>query len=156
MNDSIPIEIERKFLVTSVPELHNGTAIRQGYITKKGATVRIRISGSEAWLTIKGRAVGLSKPEFEYPIPMEHAEYMLLNMCGDRMIEKTRYFFPIGAHTLELDVFGANLLGLVVAEVEISHEGEVIELPYWIGREVTEDRRYKNKRLANIQRIPKL
>lgn len=150
----IPVEIERKFLVKCLPVLGVGTPIRQGYLTKKGATVRVRVAGAEAWITVKGRAVGMTKPEFEYPIPVEHAEYMLENMCDDRIIEKTRYFIPIGEHTLELDVFGGNLEGLVIAEVEVSAEDDEIDLPGWVGREVTEDKQYKNKKLASRQKVP--
>ncbi len=68
-----------------------------------------------------------------------------------RRIEKTRYDVPgDGGLTIELDVYGGALAGLVVAEVEFASEddADAFAAPAWFGREVTDDGRYKNQRLA--------
>ena len=89
-------EIERKFLVSGDAwrGLVEPLRIRQGYVaTKDGATVRVRVVGGEAFLTLKDHAVGLVRHEFEYPIPVEDAETILDTMCGN-LVEKNRYRIP--------------------------------------------------------------
>ena len=146
------IEIERKFLVKG--DAWRGLAeplrIRQGYVpTKDGTTVRVRVVGGEAFITLKDRAVGLVRHEFEYPIPVEDATTILDTMCGN-FVEKNRYRIPVKEAGLFWEVdefFGANA-PLVTAEIELPDENTVVELPDWIGREVTDDHRYKNNNLA--------
>ncbi len=143
------VEIERKFLV-------NGNAwktaqpihLRQGYLnTDKSRTVRVRIAGPNAFLTIKGTATNLSRPEFEYLIPVEDAEALLV-LCSDSIIEKRRYTLPIGDVIWEIDEFcGANE-GLVVAEVELKSATQQFNFPDWLGVEVSDDSRYYNSSLA--------
>ena len=102
------IEIERKFLVdiNKLPKLTNGHTIKQGYIqTQDYTTVRIRISEKEAFLTIKSKNKGASRLEFEYPIPLLDAQEMLMHICQDTVVEKTRYLIPYNGHTWELDIF---------------------------------------------------
>ena len=145
-------EIERKFLVNG--DAWRGLAepvrIRQGYVaTKDGTTVRVRVVGNEAFLTLKDHAVGLVRHEFEYPIPRDDAETILDTMCGD-LVEKNRYRIPAKEPGLVWEVdeyFGTNA-PLVTAEIELSDEKTVVELPDWIGCEVTDDHRYKNNNLA--------
>ena len=145
-------EIERKFLVKG--DAWRGLAeplrIRQGYVaTKDGTTVRVRVVGGEAFLTLKDHAVGLVRHEFEYPIPVGDAETILDTMCGN-LVEKNRYRIPAKEAGLfwEVDEFlGANA-PLVTAEIELPDENTVVQLPDWIGLEVTDDHRYKNNNLA--------
>ena len=145
-------EIERKFLVKG--DAWRGLAeplrIRQGYVpTKDGTTVRVRVVGGEAFLTLKDHAVGLVRHEFEYPIPVGDAETILDTMCGN-LVEKKRYRIPAKEAGLFWEVdeyFGANA-SLVTAEIELPDEKKVVELPDWIGLEVTNDHRYKNNNLA--------
>ena len=149
---TMAFEIERKFLVTG--DAWRGLAepvrIRQGYVaTKDGTTVRVRIVGDKAFLTLKDHAVGLVRHEFEYPIPSDDAETILDTMCGD-LVEKNRYSIPAKEPGLVWEVdeyFGANA-PLVTAEIELPDEKTVVELPGWIGRDVTNDHRYKNNNLA--------
>ncbi len=146
------LEIERKFLVKG--EAWRGLAepvrIRQGYVaTKNGTTVRVRVAGDAAFITLKDRAVGLVRHEFEYPIPPADAEAILDAMCGN-LVEKNRYRIPAAEPGLAWEVdeyFGANA-PLVTAEIELPDEKTVVALPDWIGREVTDDHRYKNNNLA--------
>lgn len=140
------IEIERKFLVVGDTwrATAQGTAYRQGYLCNRTeSNVRIRIGGNAAWLTIKGKTVGMSRPEFEYPLPLADAEE-LLRLCQQPLIEKTRYCVEHAGHTWEVDVFGGDNAGLVMAEIELQDPGQVFDIPDWVGKEVTQDPRYYN------------
>ena len=143
-------EIERKFLVdpAQLPPLEHPHIIRQGYIPTQGtATVRVRISSEKAFLTLKGRATGISRSEFEYPIPVEDAGKMLSELCAKPLIKKRRYLIPYRGHTWELDIFEGENAGLIVAEIELGNENEVFEKPRWITEEVSFDPRYRNANL---------
>jgi adenylate cyclase len=144
------VEIERKFLVADASWKNiadDGVACRQGYlVSDEQKTVRVRIIGTEAFLTIKGETTGISRTEFEYPIPVEDAEAML-ELCGN-LIEKMRYFIECADVTWELDVFEGANQGLVMAEVELKSEDQAFELPPWAGEEVSGDIRYYNAYLA--------
>lgn len=148
------IEIERKFLTSSEAwreQAGEGKLYRQGYLTSgpDAASVRVRIEGTEAKLNIKSVTVGNARLEYEYPIPVVDAEELLDKLCKKPLIEKRRYL--VNRHDLvwEIDEFMGDNEGLVVAEVELRHEDQVIDLPDWIGKEVTEDTRYYNACLVN-------
>jgi adenylate cyclase len=147
-------EIERKFLVVNDDWRQGleGKLYRQGYIpTTDARTVRIRVVGSKGYLTLKGPVSNLTRPEFEYDIPLHDAQTMLNILCDPPLIEKYRYRLPVGSLVWEIDEFlGANA-GLTVAEVELDTPDQSIELPPWIGPEVTDDKRYYN---ANLVRHP--
>lgn len=143
-------EIERKFLVTSDAwrEGSVGVEFRQGYLSRDpGHTVRVRLAGEQGFLTIKGRRRGLTKAEFEYPIPAADA-IELLRLCGQPLIEKTRYRVPHGGLVWEVDEFAGANAGLIVAEVELQAENQLFELPPWVGTEVSFDKRYYNSQLG--------
>lgn len=144
-------EIERKFLVVGDDwrQGAQGELMRQGYIpTQDARTVRVRRVGDRAYLTLKGPAVGLVRPEFEYPIPVADAQTILDTLCQPPLIEKTRYRLPRGNVVWEIDEFWGDNQGLIVAEVELTHADQVVDLPDWIGTEVTQDVRYQNSSLA--------
>lgn len=144
-------EIERKFLVNGDKWRTLGTGIIycQGYIrTTNETTVRIRIVGERGYLTIKGLTVGTSRPEFEYPIPIEDAREMLNTLCERPLIEKIRFRIEQGGLIWEVDEFLGENQGLIIAEVELTDENQVIELPDWIGAEVSNEPRYFNANLA--------
>lgn len=143
-------EIERKFLVDKalLGELAGGVAIRQGYLPTAGeTTVRVRLAGETACLTLKRPSTGATRLEFEYRIPLEDARQILAELCADSRIEKTRYRIPYGGRVWELDVFHGDNEGLIVAEVELQTEDEPISRPEWVTREVTHDPRYSNANL---------
>jgi len=146
----VGVEIERKFLVEGDAWRTQGeaTLLRQGYLSLDPArTVRVRIDGENAFLTIKGKSVGASRGEWEYPIPVPDAAELLDGLCQQPLVEKFRHRIASGPHTWEVDEFlGANA-GLVVAEIELAFEDEAFEKPDWLGREVTGDARYFNSRL---------
>ena len=145
------LEIERKFLVNKplLPPLDDGETIVQGYIlTQSKTAVRIRIKGSEAYLTIKGENTGAIRAEYEYPIPLADAEEMLENLCDGPKISKTRYRVEVSPHIWEIDEFHSENAGLILAEIELSDESESFHRPEWLAGEVTHDPRYYNSNLA--------
>lgn len=144
------IEIERKFLVTGDAwrQASKVRSIRQGYLAVGTTnTIRIRIADAEAWLGIKGKAVGGARPEFEYPVPLAEAE-QLLTLTPYQVIEKTRYVLPHDGLVWEVDEFHGANQGLIVAEVELETVDQAITLPDWVGKEVTDDPRYRNALLC--------
>ncbi|MDB9445449.1 CYTH domain-containing protein [Anabaena sp. CS-542/02] len=144
-------EIERKYLLQgdSWRELSIGSVYCQGYIaTKNQVTVRVRIVGQQGYLTIKGPSVECSRLEFEYPIPVEDAQEMLNTLCEQPWIEKIRYKVEWGGLTWEIDEFDGLNKGLILAEVELKDANQEIELPPWIGEEVSHDHRYFNSYLV--------
>ena len=148
------IEIERKFLVKGDRwrSLGTGEFYRQGYLAtaQAGATVRVRVAGDRGYITVKGTTVGSRRAEFEYQIPVSDAQEMLDTLCHQPLIEKTRYKIPLGSLIWEVDEFAGANAGLIVAEVELQDPQQAIELPDWIGLEVTEDARYFNAYLAQV------
>jgi CYTH domain-containing protein len=146
------IEIERKFLVKKdkwgqvVKE--KKSLYRQGYIlSDQQKTIRVRLTDTEAFLTIKGQTVGLARPEFEYSIPREDAQHMLDNFCVSEL-SKIRYFIPHHEHTWEVDEFLGQNEGLIVAEIELGSEDEKFSLPDWVDKDVTAEKKYTNSNLA--------
>ena len=144
-------EIERKFLVQGDEWrwLGVGVIYRQGYVANiNGRTVRVRVVGEQGYLTIKGPTIGTSRAEFEYKIPVEDAQELLETLCDRPLIEKTRYKINIGDLIWEVDEFWGENQGLILAEVELETEDQSIDIPPWIGKEVTSDPRYYNVNLA--------
>ncbi|KQN70210.1 adenylate cyclase [Duganella sp. Leaf61] len=145
------VEIERKFLVQgdAWKTLGEPVFFRQGYLSsQKERTVRVRIEGDRAVITIKGKSVGAVRGEWEYPIPVQDAAELLDGLCEQPLIEKYRRKIAVGAHVWEVDEFlGANA-GLVVAEIELRAEDEAFDKPEWIADEVTDDARYYNSNLV--------
>lgn len=146
-------EIERKFLIKKLPgNLHHypATEIMQGYlaIASDGTEVRLRKKGSRYFQTVKSGS-GLQRDEVEIEISKDQFEKLWLMTEGKR-IEKIRYEIAYSGMTIELDVFGGMLQGLVVAEAEFIsiEEANVFIPPSWFGIEVTEDDRYKNRNLV--------
>jgi len=144
-------EIERKFLVenNSWKIGRQGLSCRQGYlVTEEEITVRVRILGEEAFLTVKGKTEGMARDEFEYRIPLKDAEAMLRGMSRCWIVEKIRYHIEVEGFIWDVDEFLGENSGLVLAEVELEDESQVPIFPDWLGQEVTGDVRYYNAFLA--------
>lgn len=145
------LEIERKFLVHKHKDWKNravsSSHIQQGYMTAVN-TVRVRVRDQQAFLTIKGKAMngGLTRYEFEKEITLDEARH-LLQLCEPGIIDKCRYLIPYNGHTFEVDEFFGDNEGLVMAEVEMGSETEHVDLPDFIGIEVTGDHRFYNKQM---------
>ena len=144
------IEIERKFLVkkNSWTRPNEGTLYIQGYLSSSPeTTVRIRIAGKIGFITIKGKTTGFSREEFEYEIPVEDAE-ILLKKCKNAPIKKIRYKVLLNGTLWEIDEFLEENSGLLMAEVELPDEKASFFRPDWLGRGVTDDKRYHNSHIA--------
>ena len=145
-------EIERKFLVKSddyKEQASKKTLFIQAYLnTHPERTIRIRISGDMAFMTIKGKSSenGLSRFEWEKEIAVSEAKE-LLKLCEPGEIQKNRYLVQIENHTYEVDEFLEDNEGLVLAEVELETEEESFEKPEWLGEEVTGNLAYYNSNL---------
>lgn len=148
------IEIERKFLVTGEgwrPHVAGRKHLRQVYLARPGkASIRVRIvDDAAAKLTIKSHGARTSRLEFEYPIPVDEAR-SLIELRDGGLLSKTRHIVPWAGVTWEVDVFEGENAGLVIAEVELTDEQQALELPPWVGREITHDERYYNSRLVHL------
>jgi adenylate cyclase len=147
------IEIERKFLVNKdlwdAVDKQDKKSYKQGYLLNGvDRVVRIRIAGDQGYITIKGGGKGISRLEFEYPIPKPDAEEMLFQFKPEGT-EKTRYRIPAGGGlTWEVDEFHGANQGLIVAEIELLSEEQEFDIPAWITDEVSADERYSNSSLA--------
>ena len=144
-------EIERKFLVSSMPEdPGRGTAIVQGYLplASNDTELRVRRKGDATVLTVK-RGSGLDRGEDEVAISTDAFD-ALWPLTEGRRIEKTRYEIAHAGATIEMDEFGGELEGLLLAEIEFdsTDASERFEPPGWLGREVTGDANYGNRSLA--------
>lgn len=146
------LEIERKFLVTGDAwrqEVLRSLDMRQGYLAGEGglASVRVRLEGDDARLNIKAAVIGAARAEYEYPLPVDEARQLLATLCVGTL-EKVRHYVERDGLTWEIDEFlGANA-GLVVAEVELMSIDQAFARPPWLGRELTDERRYYNHHLA--------
>lgn len=149
-------EIERKFLVkddTFRALASKSERITQAYLSvRPESTVRVRIKGNNAYLTVKGRNNGACRKEWEYPISAKDAREMIDECSGSTVVDKTRYM--VG--DWEIDEFHGRLDGLIVAEIELSDPDQEITLPEFIGREVTDDTRYYNSVLSETSELPPL
>lgn len=146
------LEIERKFRVTGEAwrrEVVRSLDMRQGYLAGEGgrASVRVRLEGEEARLNIKAAVVGSARDEYEYPVPVDDCRRILDTLCVGR-VEKIRHYIERDGLTWEIDEFLNDNAGLVVAEVELDSVDQVFAKPEWIGRELTDDRRFYNHHLA--------
>lgn len=145
-------EIERKFLVRNdswracAGDPH---VFRQAYLSRRDQNcIRVRlIDGRSAQLTIKFRKLGLVREEYEYAIPVDEARDLLLRATG-HIIEKTRYRVLHEGRNWEVDVFAGAYEGLTLAEIDMASEDDRFNLPQWLGREVTGNKRYSNRAMA--------
>ena len=143
----MPLEIERKFLLANdgwKSSVTRRIRIRDGLIaSNNGNKARVRMSDSNATITLKSRRRGPSPTEFEYPIPYSPAEEMLRTMCDGQVLDKVRHVIIHADAVWHVDVYEGILNGVVLAEVELQHANQKFDLPGWVGEEVTGDPRYR-------------
>lgn len=142
------LEIERKFLLANDAWKHEvvkSEHMQDGLIARFGeGKVRVRLTESSASLTIKSARTGISRLEFEYEIPRADAEQMLRTLClAGPVLEKIRHTVPFGGLDWTIDVYAGPLAGSVFAEVELEHPDQHLELPPWVGEEITNDPRFR-------------
>jgi adenylate cyclase len=145
-------EIERKFMVRSDEWralADEGHLIKQGYLSSEGkATVRVRtFDDQHAVITLKGKLSEITRPEYEYPIPIDDAQE-LLALAQPHVLEKRRFDVSYAGLTREVDVFEGRHEGLVIAEIELVSADQEFDLPSWLSEEVSHDERYYNASLA--------
>ena len=156
------IEIERKFLVSNIDFcLRNhirSISIDQCYLSFDPArTIRVRKMDKTAFITIKGKPNQTGDTRFEWDKEItENEATQLFNLSLGQNIQKRRYIVPHNSYFFEVDVFSGPLHGLVIAEIELSTANEQLELPTWIGQEVTGDSRYYNSSLAKTGLKPQI
>lgn len=144
------IEIERKFLVIPDrwPKGTKKIQMRQGYLAdQNGLVCRVRQKDDDFYLSIKARIDSVSSYDYEYVIPAADALTMLDNICTRTAISKTRHLVEHRGLVWEIDEFHALNEGLVVAEIELPTADHPLDLPLWVGAEVTTDARYRNSSL---------
>ncbi|MEC9364992.1 MAG: CYTH domain-containing protein [Pseudomonadota bacterium] len=146
------LEIERKFLVVGDDwraQVSRAARMRQGYLSREAgrASVRVRVEDDRATLNIKAAVVGSARAEYEYAIPVGEARELLETLCVGRL-EKIRHYIERDGIVWEVDEFTGDNAGLIVAEVELSAVDQAFVRPQWLGRELTDDRRYYNHHLA--------
>jgi len=146
------IEIEHKYLVKKdlwkqiVPE--KSVEVKQAcLLTDPNKTIRVRTKGDKGYITIKGKATGASRAEFEYEIPVEDANE-LINNFSSNLIEKIRQYITFENKLWEVDEFKGSNIGLIVAEIELTDENEKYSIPNWAGKNVTDDHKYANSNLS--------
>jgi adenylate cyclase len=155
----MPLEIERKFLLANdgwKSQIARRIQIRDGLIEgSNGNKARVRIADGDATIALKSRRRGPIRTEFEYAIPYSDALEILQTMCDGRLLDKVRHVIPYAGSLWHVDVYEGILNGVVLAEVELQHADQELNLPPWIGKEVTNDPRYRklnmHRRFARSQ-----
>ena len=146
------VEIERKFLISSDEwrkDVSSSIPMVQGYLGGRNSTIRVRKSSEGAFLTIKGKASGLVRSEFEYPIPDGDASEILSSLCVDFPVEKIRHIIPAGNGLCwEIDEYLKENHGLFTAEIELPSPDTPFEKPAWLGEEISENKNYTNRSLS--------
>jgi adenylate cyclase len=146
------IEIERKFRVIDDgwrAAVGSSTLLRQGYLANTlRASIRVRVGGESAWLSVKAMTPGRARAEFEADIAATDAQQMLSQLCEGALIEKWRHIVVHAGDRWEIDEFLGDNAGLVIAELELDSEEQDFARPTWLGEEVTDDQRYYNFRLS--------
>jgi len=146
------IEIERKFRVIDEgwrAAVGSSTLLRQGYLANTSrASIRVRLAGEAAVLSVKAMTPGRARAEFEADIAAADAHQMLSQLCEGPLIEKWRHIVIHAGDRWEIDEFLGDNAGLVIAELELEFEQQQFARPSWLGEEVTDDQRYYNFRLS--------
>ena len=145
------VEIERRFLLADDSwrkAAGEPLVLQQGYLSvEKEHTIRVRIIGSQAWLTLKGYISDMTRSEFEYEIPLAHAQVMMADMCPFKM-EKYRYRVEFKGFVYEIDEYFGDNAPLIVAEIELPSEDTEFPKPSWLGQEITSDGKFTNAYLS--------
>lgn len=151
----IPVEDAIALGANGVGLVESSTELSLNAEMEGGLTARIRLSGNAAYLTLKGKKIGITCDEYEYEIPSTTARLLYFGYANGGRLEKYRYLVPVAGEIFEVDVFGGDLVGLVVAELELPSEDHPVPQASWLGKEVTDDPRYRNSALALDQKVPK-
>ena len=154
-------EIEHKYLVDPSVDFKSLSSkrehIMQGYLSSASeCTVRVRVKGKKAYITIKGITLGASRKEYEYEIPVADAEEILQTLSTSPLIDKIRHEVWHEGMKWEVDEFLGRLKGLVIAEIELPSEDTPYSLPPFVTKNVTGDKRFYNSMLAKVESLEEL
>jgi len=145
-------EIEHKFTLKNDnwrSEVVKSERLVQGYLAgNERSSIRVRIAGDKANLNIKSATLGIYRQEYEYEIPLADGEKILEDLCEKPVIDKVRHYVQYEGKTWEVDEFGGENEGLIVAEVELNSEDEEFAIPEWADKNVSGDPRYYNVSLV--------
>ncbi len=147
-------EIERSWLVTSDAwreQVTSSASIEQAYLAvADDRSVRIRLTGDRAILTIKTGGRAMVREEVEIPVdPADGRTVVDSDVVVGSVVAKTRHLVPLhDGLVAEVDEFAGDNADLIVVEVELPSADTVVHTPDWFGDEVTDDARYRNARLA--------
>lgn len=144
------MEIERKFLISALPEQLDSYPchqIEQGYLCTQ-PVVRIRKQDDSCFLTYKSGGM-MVRQEYNLPLSLSAYEHLRTKTDGI-LICKKRYCIPYGPYTIELDLFEGDLAPLILAEVEFPTEEEALSFtpPDWFTEDVTHSGLYHNSYLS--------
>ena len=146
------IEIERKFRIIDErwrAAVSGSVLLRQGYLANTArASIRVRLAGDRAWLSVKAMTPGRARAEYETRIAVGDASEMLESLCEGPLVEKWRHIVVHAGNHWEIDEFLGDNAGLIIAEIELESEAQRFERPEWLGAEVTLEERYYNFRLS--------
>lgn len=152
----MPKEIERRFLVGDDGWrnfVSDSVRLRDGLLAfYDGRKIRIRFYDEKATLTVKGPRKGIARDELEYEIPASDGLALLENDCKGEVIEKTRHRIAAGDLEWHVDEYHGLLEGLIIAEIELSSEDSVVELPAWVSKEVTGIDKYRKSNLVKARK----
>jgi CYTH domain-containing protein len=150
----VQIEIERKFLLRNdgwKNAVIDRRTFRDGLIAAgENGKARVRLSETRATVTVKSAREGIRRTEFEYEISRADAEAMIAICCGNRIVEKTRYYVRHGDLVWDVDIYSGKLDGIAFAEIELQDEEQPFERPEWLGEEVTGDRRFGKQNIVSL------
>lgn len=147
----MPKEIEKKFLLKNdswKKYINFTTTIKQSYMYIKKGVVRVRIINNEtAFLTLKSNNSGIVRNEYEYEIPISHAQEMIDNLCDSKILYKKRHHITYTENEWVIDEFLDENFPLTTAEIELNSIEQKFKRPEWLGKDISSDVRYFNSNL---------
>lgn len=156
------IEIERKFLLKSLPDQKplEIIKVRQWYLKIDGIWQRARLMDSslfgKKWVhTVKKKISDLSSEETEREMSKKEFNQFVkrcrTEIDNSRFIAKERHIYAHGFLKWEVDLFRQKC-HIIIAEVEIPSEDYALQIPEFIERkklmEVTGLKQFSNKSLS--------
>ncbi len=146
--DSAAVEINQQSIAYSGFELIKITPKEHGILVGENNWIsRIRMADEDIILTMKGKRLHASATELEWKI---NSLPSIQNLEQLPHVIKTRYN-KLGSDGLlwEIDEFEGSLARLILAEVELESQDQVVEIPSWIGMELTGLGNWSNAALAS-------
>ena len=146
------LEIERRFLIKNnnwKKFITRKILIEQGYLSKSldDWIIRIRFTGKDYKIAFKKHIESFTNFEFEYSIPRKDGETIMSNLSNT--IKKERFYLEVEKKSWIIDCFKEKNYPLEIAEIELSHEKEDLNLPSFISKEITGLKYFSNFSLAN-------